>query len=92
MNPLGINFERFVIAEDSASGQFLGFGQLAPLGGPGVLELRSLIVEPECRCTADVHSSRSALLAFQTSLTSIYYFDSIRGLGRNIYGMCNVIA
>ena len=49
MNPLGIEFERFVIAEDAVSGQLLGFGQLAPLGDPGILELRSLIVEPESR-------------------------------------------
>lgn len=53
MNPLGINYERFVIAEDSESGQLLGFGQLAPLGDPGTLELRSLVVEPACRYAAD---------------------------------------
>ena len=50
MNPLGLQAQRFVVAEDSESGRFLGCGQLAPLGSPHVLELRSLIVEPESRC------------------------------------------
>ena len=45
MNPLGLDVRRFLVAEDE-SGQVVGCGQLAPLGSPGALELRSLVVEP----------------------------------------------
>lgn len=50
MNPIGIDVRRFLIAEDSeAPGRVKGFGQLAPLGASGAMELRSLVVEPDSR-------------------------------------------
>lgn len=49
MNPLGIDVQRFLVAEESETGQILGFGQLAQLGRSSALELRSLVVERESR-------------------------------------------
>ena len=52
MNPFGMDVQRFLVAEDSeAPGRIKGFGQLAPLGASGAMELRSLVVEPDSRST-----------------------------------------
>lgn len=47
MNPLGIVPERFTLAVD-ASGKMVGFGQLEQKDG--YLELRTMVVDPSCRC------------------------------------------
>ena len=48
MNPLFLQPERFIVANDAADEQrVLGFGQLRPLSG--AWELASLVVEPEAR-------------------------------------------
>ena len=47
MNPLGLAPERFVIVQDDQRAKILGIGQMQPQGS--FQELRTLIVEPECR-------------------------------------------
>ena len=47
MNPLGIVPERFTVATDD-SGKMLGFGQLEQKDG--YMELRTMVVDPSCRC------------------------------------------
>ena len=67
------------MAEDSASGSFLGCGQLAPMRHESGLKLRSLLVEPANRWECNEHhllleesiasrcQGRSALLKEQAS-------------------------
>jgi hypothetical protein len=49
MNPLGIDQRRIVVAASAQGGAFLGMGQLAPLG-PGLSEIRSVVVDQKHRC------------------------------------------
>ena len=56
MNPLGIQHERFIVAEDASSGSRVGFGQIRPFGSPRTassgrngFELASVWVDPEWR-------------------------------------------
>ena len=48
MNPLGLDPQRFLVAEDARTSQVLGIAQLQPQAG--FQELRTLIVEPASRC------------------------------------------
>ena len=52
MNPLGIAPERFIVAVDE-SGKLLGFGQLEQKDN--YMELRSMVVDPSCRCHSYPH-------------------------------------
>lgn len=47
LNPMGLNWQRFIIAE-TAEGQFAGCGQIKPHSG-GILELASIAVAENCR-------------------------------------------
>lgn len=47
INPMGLDWRRFVLAVDG-SGRMVGCGQLKPHGG-GILELASIAVEPDHR-------------------------------------------
>lgn len=50
MNPLSLQAERFLVADDAAQGDRVGFGQIRPLGGDaGLWELASVYVEESWR-------------------------------------------
>ena len=64
INPLGLDWRRFVIAEDEA-GQLIGCGQIKPHGKPPntIYELASIAVAPAWRRRGVAHSIINRLLA-----------------------------